>query len=90
MFLFLFLACCVWNWVDLVDLGLFFVFHTFGRGPHPRLATQCRPIHTFAFHTERYRTCVNCGPADPVKILKNLRFSISISLGFFYVFLASA
>ena len=30
MFLFLFLACCVWNWVDLVDLGLFFVFHNFG------------------------------------------------------------
>ena len=82
MFLFLFLACCVWNWVDLVDLGLFFVFHNFGRAPHPQLVTQCVPIRTFAFSTERYRTCVNCGPADPVKILGNLRFSLSVSLFF--------
>ena len=82
MFLFLFLACCVWNWVDLVDLGLFFVFHNFGRGPHPSLLTQCVLIRTFAFSTERYRTCVSCGPVDPVKILKNLRFPLLVSLVF--------
>ena len=90
MFSFLFLACCVWNWVDLVDLGLFFVFHTFGRGPHPLLVTQCGHTRTFVLHTGRYRTWVNWEPADPVKILKNLRFSLSVSLGFVYVFLASA
>ena len=82
MFLFLFLACCVWNWVGLVNLELFFVFHTFGRGPHPLLVTQCRPICTFALHTERYRTRANWEPADLVKILKNLKFSLSVSLGF--------
>ena len=82
MFLFLFLACCVWNWVELVDTGLFFVFHNFGRGPHPRLLTQCGPIRTFAFSIERYHTYVNGGPADPAKILKNLRFSLSVSLVF--------
>lgn len=82
MFLFLFLACCVWNWVDLVDLGLFFVFHNFGRGPHPRLVIQCGSIRTFASSTERCRTCVNFWPADPVKILENLRFSLLVSLVF--------
>lgn len=82
MFLFLFLAFCVWNWVDLVDLGLLFIFHTFGRGPHPLLVTQCGPVRTFSLHTERYRTCVDCGPVDPVKVLKNLRFSLLVSLGF--------
>ena len=82
MFLFLFLACCVWNWVELVDPGLFFFFHNFGRGPHPRLLTQCVLIRTFTFSTERYHTCVNCGPADLVKILENLRFSLLVSLVF--------
>ena len=72
----------MWDWVGLVDLELFFVFHTFGRGPHPLLVTQCGPIRTFALHTEWYRTCVDRGPADPVKILENLRFSLSVSLGF--------
>ena len=80
MFLFLFLACCVWNWVELVDPGLFFVFHNFWRRTHPRILTQCVLICTFSFSTEQSRTCVKCGHADRVKILEKLRFSLLVLL----------
>jgi hypothetical protein len=82
VFLFLFLACCVWNWVEVVDPRLVFIFHNFGRGPHPSLLTQYVLIRTFDFSTEWYRTCVNCGLADLVKILKNLSFPLLVSLVF--------
>ena len=76
----------MWNWVGLVDLELFFVFHTFGRGPHPLLVAQCGLVRTFALHTEWDRTWVNWGPAYPVKMLKILKFSLSVGLCFVYMF----